>query len=52
MHLGLSSEEAKLRLLMGIQNREFWAQESCCINSIVQDWLKKSQINVSSQNLI
>lgn len=41
MHLGLSSEEAKLRLLMGIKTKEFWAWESCCINSIVQDWLKK-----------
>lgn len=41
MHLGLSSEEAKLRLLIGIQNKEFWALESCYINSIVQDWLKK-----------
>lgn len=43
MYLGLSSEEAKLRLLMGIQNKEFWGQEGCCINSIVQDWLKNSR---------
>lgn len=49
---GLKFRGSKAEIADGNPKQGDCALESCYINSIVQDWLKKSQIKASSQNLI